>query len=100
MVEYGCRICPDCGGDLKRYDRCYRFIRIGYGKKVTVVLGRYYCILCGKIHRELTKRILPHYRYDKRIVMGFREGRYKTCMDAFEDYPCEVTVELWLRKSA
>ena len=95
MVEFGIRICPDCGGDLVKYDRRKRIVRLGFGRKVWTTLTRFRCQGCRRYHREIPKNSLPFKQYDRRIVEGFRSGRLNTCMDAYEDYPCDGTIKNW-----
>ena len=98
MVREGCCVCPNCGGALKRYDRVKRYLRVGYGRRNAIFLYRYKCSKCGKVHRGITSDVVPYKQYSAVVIFGFISGRLSVDMLEYEDYPCELTVRLWLTR--
>ncbi len=95
VIKEGIRECPDCGGELKRYDSLKRPIKGKQGAKKVLYLDRYECMQCGKIHRELPDNVYPYKRYEAAIIDGVREGLITSETVGFEDYPCESTMKRW-----
>ena len=87
--------CPDCGGDLKYYDKVQRIVRTKGRKSKHVEVRRFRCIKCGEMHRELPDYILPHKQYEAEVIFGVLEGFITTDTLGFEDYPCEMTMLRW-----
>lgn len=98
MVSVGCRICPKCGGGLKHYDKVKRYLRVGGGVRNTVFLHRYKCSKCGHVHREMPQNVLPYKQYSAVVIFGFLSGRLNMHMLRYEDYPCELTISIWVRE--
>lgn len=90
--------CPDCGGDLKHYDKIFRLVRTEGGKRRHVKIRRLRCTRCHKIHRELPEFIFPYKQYDGRIIQAVLEGIITSETLGFEDYPCEMTIKRWTQK--
>jgi hypothetical protein len=80
--------CPCCSGILKYYDSVRRIIRGKYGTRKYLVLRRFKCLSCGKIHREITDDVFPFKQYDSDIIQGILENLITTDMLGYEDYPC------------
>lgn len=97
MIRIGDDKCPYCNGNLRYFDKAKRTIRTGGGAKKTVVLRRFRCEKCNKIHREIPPYIRPYYRYDARVINGVLCGIVTPDILAFEDYPTEVTMKRWTK---
>lgn len=93
------RVCPDCGGVAKRYDRVNRTVRTKNGETKSIKVERYKCVKCGKIHRELPSYILPYKHYESEVVQGVLEGLITSETLGYEDYPCEMTMSRWIKES-
>lgn len=96
MVYEGVTVCPECGGELKPYDRVMRFVKTKNGKKDSLCIRRVKCNDCGRMHRELPLNLLPYVHYDKRIVEGVIEGIISSDDLEYENYPCELTMHRWI----
>lgn len=96
MINRNEQTCPDCGGDLKYYDRVPRIVRTKMRKTKWVKIRRFHCTVCGRYHRELPGFILPHKQYEKEVILGVLEGLITYETIGFEDYPCEMTMIRWL----
>lgn len=96
MINGDISNCPDCGGDLKYYDRVSRMLRVKGGNKRYLKLRRFRCIGCRKLHRELPNFMFPYKHYDADIIKGVIEGYITPETIGFEDYPCEMTMNRWI----
>lgn len=97
MVAYGNSICPNCGGQLKHYDKVNRYVKGKNGNRIQTKIRRCKCVICKRIHRELPQHILPYKQYDAEIIKGVKEGYITPEVIGYEDYPCEVTMNRWKR---
>ena len=98
MVIMNVSKCPNCGGSLRFYDRVKRVV-IGKGRvKEQIMLRRFRCQSCRKIHREIPPDILPHKHYESSVVEGVIEKFITSCTKGFEDYPCEMTMNRWIKQ--
>lgn len=97
MIKLGDRECPNCGGELVIFDRVKRIVRYGGDNNKWIFLNRYKCKRCNKVHRELTNDILPYKQYSKTIIQGFKDYVFDSGDLYFEDYPCSLTIERWLK---
>lgn len=91
-------ICPDCGGDLKYYDKVKRIIRVKGGAKLWVNVKRFKCSSCKRLRRALPNSIFPYKHYEAEIINGVVNGFITSETLGFEDYPCEMTMKRWTRK--
>lgn len=98
MISNDILNCPDCGGDLKYYDRVSRMMRVKGGNKRYLKLRRFRCICCRKLHRELPNFIFPYKQYEADIIKGVQDGYITPDTIGFEDHPCEMTMNRWARK--
>lgn len=98
MINAGISNCPNCGGNLKYYDRVSRMIRVKGGDKRYLKVRRFKCVECRKIHRELPNYIYPYKQYEADIIKGVLEGYITPETIGFEDYPCEMTMSRWIQK--
>ncbi len=96
MVYCGMIECPNCNGELRYYDSVKRIVRTKYGKSRWITIYRLACKECGIIHRELPEYLLPYKHYELDIIMGFSKGILSSENLAFEDYPCQLTIDKWM----
>lgn len=96
MVIRNTSTCPDCGGELKHYDRVPRLVKTKGGEKQWIKVKRVRCTECSKVHRDLPNYILPYKHYESDIISGVVNGIISTATLGFEDYPCEMTMKRWI----
>lgn len=97
MIYKGEISCPVCSGELKYYDHVHRIVKGKEGNKRTIEIRRMQCTQCHKMHRELTKEILPYLHYEREIVVGVSNGWITPETLGFEDNPSETTMSRWHR---
>jgi transposase len=95
IIKRNEQTCPNCGGNLKRYDKVKRIVRLKARAVRNIELPRKKCINCGKVHREITDEILPYKHYEPAIVKAVLEGIITSDTLGYEDYPCEKTMIKW-----
>jgi hypothetical protein len=95
MVNINNLKCPDCGGNLRHYNKTKRKIKTKGGESFVVEIHRYRCPQCGKIHRAIPDDILPHKHYESEIIFGVLEDLITADTLGYEDYPCEMTMKRW-----
>jgi len=87
--------CPDCGGKVRYRDKTKRIIKSEYGQSMYIMIPRYKCIECKKIHRLLPNNLKPYKHYRADIIDGMINNII-TCDDLpYEDWPTPLTVERW-----
>lgn len=89
--------CPNCGGDLKYYDKVQRIVRTKGGNSKWIEIRRMQCCICRCTHRELPDFIFPYKQYEAEIINGVLEGLITFNTLGYEDYPCEATMIRWVR---
>lgn len=97
MVYFGEQLCPVCGGKLKHYDKVKRIIRTKYRRSKWLTIQRLKCGRCGRIHRELPDSIYIYKQYEADVIEGVVEGLITSDTLGFEDYPCEKTMQNWIK---
>ncbi|MCD8119686.1 MAG: DUF6431 domain-containing protein [Lachnospiraceae bacterium] len=95
MVSDKQSICPECGGQLKYYDKAVRVVRGRRRQTQRIKIRRLRCENCGRYHRELPDFIFPYKQYDADVIRGVCEGFITPDTIGFEDYPCEMTMKRW-----
>ena len=88
-------ICPNCGGDLKYYDKVRRISLTKFRESRHIQIRRFRCVSCGAMHREITDDIFPYKHYEAEIIRGVLEGFITADTLGFEDFPCETTMLRW-----
>jgi rubredoxin len=91
--------CPNCGGDLKYYDKVQRIVRTKGRNSKWIEMRRFRCVDCGHVHRELPDYIFPYKQYEVEIIRGVLEGFIFSYTIGYEDYPCEMTMIRWLTQN-
>lgn len=91
------QFCPDCGGDLKHYDRVKRIKKERYHKSEWVYITRRRCASCNKLHRVLPDDILPFKQYSKEVIFGVMDGLIDDSVLGFENFPSGSTMKRWLQ---
>ena len=97
MITIDISVCLDCRGNLRYYDSVKRIVRTRYGKTNFIKVRRLKCDACKKVHRELPDYILPFKHYEADIIFGVVEGLISPDVLGFEYYPCQSTINEWLR---
>ena len=87
--------CPYCGVLLKFEDHVERHRKLAGGEKEWFVIERYSCPAGCGIHRLIPDFLAPYKHYDIDIITGVLNGIITPEKQAFEDYPCEKTMERW-----
>jgi hypothetical protein len=90
--------CPNCGGDLKHYDKVRRIVRTKGGVKSWHFVERLRCVVCRRLHRLLPEFIFPYKHYDAEIIQGVIDGLITPDTIGYEDFPCEMTMLRWTRE--
>ena len=91
--------CPLCGGDLKYYDKVRRIVRTKARNTKRIKLRRLRCINCNSLHRVLPEFIFPYKQYESEIILGVVEGLITPDTLGYEDYPCEATMNRWIKQN-
>lgn len=89
--------CPKCGKQMIFYDKVTRILKIEYGVTNRITIDRATCKKCGIYKRDLPSYILPFKHYRKDVIEGFKNGTLTQYDICFEDYPCQSTINEWLR---
>lgn len=100
MINNNELICPNCGGDLKYYDKVRRILRTKKRETKRVQIRRLRCSVCGSVHRELPNYILPYKQYETEVIIGVIEGLISPDTIGYEDYPCEATMNKWKKQNS
>lgn len=72
-----------------------RHRKLAGGEKEWFEIERWHCPKCGKLHRVLPDFLAPYKHYDVDIITGTLDGTVTPDKKAFEDNPCETTMERW-----
>lgn len=86
-------ICPECGGKLKYRDKVERIQRYESGEKRIYMVNRLKCEKCGKMHRQLTDKMVKFKHYAAEVIEDVIDE-----VISEEDgltHPCEGTMRLW-----
>ena len=87
--------CPYCGALLEFEDHVRRHRKLAGGEKEWFWIERRSCPACWCLHRVLPDFLAPYKHYDIGIITGVLNGEITSDLLAFEDYPCERTMERW-----
>ncbi len=87
--------CPYCGALLEFKDHVQRHRRLAGGEKEWFLIERRNCPAGCGLHRLIPDFLAPYKHYDIDIITGVLNGTITPDMLAFEDYPCERTMERW-----
>ena len=106
MISNNESTCPNCGGQLKYYDKVNRIIRSKQRSTKWIRIRRMKCQVCGGLHRELPGDIFPYKQYEAEIIpykhVGaviircVSEGLITCETIGYDYYPCEVTMIRWI----
>ena len=95
MVNMNNTTCPNCGGDLKYYDKVRRIVRTKGRVSKWMKIRRLRCVQCHILHRELPECVYPYKQYEIEVIVGVRDGFIRSDTYGYEDYPCELTMIRW-----
>lgn len=100
MITKNEKICPKCGGLLKKYDSVKRTVRTKQRVTTKIKITRRKCTKCGCVHREIPSFIYPYKEYEAEVINGVLEGLITPETLGYEDYPCEMTMNRWKKEYA
>lgn len=89
--------CPDCRGTLSYRDRKPRIMKNEGGEKQWLMIRRFRCRRCKKLHNELPDCLVAFKHYKAEIISGIADGIVTPDDLDSENYPCAGTIYLWLR---
>ena len=87
--------CPYCGVLLEFEDHVQRHRKLAGGEKEWFLIERRSCPAGCGLHRVLPDFLAPYKHYDIDIITGVLNWTITPNILAFEDYPCERTMERW-----
>lgn len=88
-------ICPCCGKALAYRDSRKRIYKTHGGSKTMILIRRFKCTGCRRLHNELPDCITPHKHYGTEVIEDVVDEIVSPCDSATEDYPCEATMKRW-----
>ena len=65
--------CPSCHGKLVYRDRKRRIVKNEGGTRKWLMIRRFRCSKCMKLHNELPSVVLPYKHYDGEVISGVLE---------------------------
>lgn len=80
--------CPCCGVALHVIGTRSRKLRQTDGSTISLIVRRFRCSKCGRIHHELPDMIVPYKRYSADCIAMVLTA---------SDHPCEISTALRLR---
>ena len=89
--------CPECRGILAYRDSRKRILRREGGIRQWVVIRRFRCGQCGRLHNELPDCMVPYKHYHAEVISGVLDGVVSPEDLESEDYPCAETMRLWIQ---
>lgn len=89
--------CPSCRGKLVYRDRKRRIVKGEGGTRKWLMIRRFRCSKCMKLHNELPSVVLPYKHYDSEVISGVLEKVVTPDDLDSEDYPCGATMLLWIQ---
>ena len=87
--------CPYCGALLRFKDHVKRHRKLAGGEREWFSIERRSCSAGCGLHRLIPDFLAPYKHYDIDIITGVLNGTITPEKQAFEDYPCEKTMERW-----
>lgn len=88
--------CPECGGELKYYDKVPSIVRTKGRCTKWFIIRRLRCNKCGMLHRELPEYVYPYKQYESELIAGVLDGTITSDTLGYEDYPCQATMLNWM----
>lgn len=80
--------CPCCGGELHVIGSRPRTVCQTDGSSISLIIRRFRCRECRKIHHELPDMLIPYKRHSSECIAGILTASY---------YPCETSTVMRLR---
>lgn len=71
--------CPLCGGKLSGYDTRRRHIVDYAGNTYWLLLKRYRCLKCKKLHVAAPSFIMPKKHYEATVIVEAKAGKVDFC---------------------
>lgn len=95
MIVMNQTCCPNCGSQLRYYDRVQRIVRTKNRETFYIWLRRFRCSECESMHREIPDLIFPYKQYEAELIKGVIEGLITSDTLGYENYPCEAVMCQW-----
>ena len=89
--------CPVCHGCMRYRDAKKRGMKLEGGSRQWLIIHRFKCCSCGRLHNELPDCLVPYKHYQTEIISGVLDGVCTPDDLECEDYPCIDTMLLWLK---
>ena len=84
-----------CGCALRLRDHRRRIWRKEGGEKQWLMIGRYWCEKCQRLHSALPNFLAKYKHYDNRIIEDVIDGVVTEDDPGYEDHPCGMTMMRW-----
>ena len=90
-------VCPECGMKLDYRDSRKRICRKKGGVKLWVLVSRFLCSACNRLHTALPDFLIPRKHYEAEIIREVIDGEETTeTIDAETiSRPAEITLARW-----
>ena len=82
LYKVSCRealYCPLCGGRLSGYDTRRRHVVDAAGNTYWLLLQRYRCLDCEKLHLAAPAFIVPRKNYQADVIAEAKAGHFEMC---------------------
>lgn len=79
IISKGVLFCPLCGGKLSGYDTRRRHVVDAAGDTYWLLLRRYRCLECEKLHIAAPSFIMPQKHYETAVIAEVRAGHIELC---------------------
>lgn len=82
---------------MRYRDAKKRGMKLEGGSRQWLIIHRFKCCSCGRLHNELPDCLVPYKHYQTEIISGVLDGVCTQDDLECEDYPCADTMLLWLK---
>ena len=82
---------------MRYRDSKKRGMKLEGGSRQWLIIHRFKCCSCGRLHNELPDCLVPYKHYQTEIISGVLDGVCTQDDLECEDYPCADTMLLWLK---
>lgn len=89
--------CPECRSSLAYRDSRKRILRYEGGIRQWVMIRRFKCCQCGRLHNELPDCMVAYKHYHAEVISGVLDGVVSSEDLESEEYPCAETMRLWIQ---
>jgi hypothetical protein len=91
-------LCPDCGTQMSYRDSRKRIRRKKGGVKLWVMVSRFLCSACNRLHTALPDFLIPYKHYEAEIIRKVIDGEVTAETIDAETFsrPAEITLARWI----